>query len=118
MANAEYRLQFADHIQESFFNGGVYTTENLQARWNAEAAKIESAIIAESARWGDAKTNNGSPLLKSHWEAAVENTHDGFLATRNATFLQRLRNTIIELRDGNGNYSIEQDAPLLSLIHI
>ena len=112
MANAEYRLQFADHIQESFFNGGVYTTENLQARWNAEAAKIESAIIAESARWGDAKTNNGSPLLKSHWEAAVENTHDGFLATRNATFLQRLRNTIIELRDGNGNYSIEQDAPL------
>ena len=111
MANAEYRIAFADSIQEKFFNDGIYTTENIIERWEAEAVKISSAIIAESARWGDAQTN--FPLLRSDWVRAVENIRDNFLATRNEVFLEQLRNTIIELRDGNGNYTIDQDAPLL-----
>ena len=110
MANAEYRLRFADSIQEKFFNDGIYTAENQIERWEAEAAKISSAIIAESARWGDAETNN--PLLKSDWEQAVADVRDNILANRNPIFLDQLRNTIIQLRDNNGNYSINVDAPL------
>lgn len=114
MANAEYRIRFADYIQESFFNDGIYTTENLIERWDAEAAKIESAIIAESARWGDSKTS--APLLKADWQQAVANVRNGFLSSRNSVFLQQLQNTIIQLRDGSGNYTIDQDAPLFPSI--
>ena len=119
MANAEYRLRFADSIQENFFNDGNYTTENIIARWEAEAAKIDSAIIAESARWGDAQRN--SPRLRSDWVNAIEDVRDNFLAVRNEIFLEQLRNTIIGLRDVNGNFQngsgeqpqlIPQDAAL------
>ena len=34
MANAEYRVQFADAVQEAFFNGGSLTVEQSQARWS------------------------------------------------------------------------------------
>ena len=110
MANAEYRLAFADSIQEKFFNDGIYTTENIIERWDAEAAKISSAIIAESARWGDARRS--APLLKSDWERAVANVRNNILANRNNVFLEQLRDATIELRDSNGNYSIAEDAPL------
>ena len=115
MANAGYRLTFADSIQEKFFNGGIYTTENIIERWDAEAAKISSAIIAESARWGDARTS--SPLLKSDWERAVANVRNQILsnptrADRSEVVLEQFRNATIELRDSNGNYTITEDAPL------
>ena len=110
MANEEYRLQFADAIQEKFFNDGFYTFDNVAARWDAEAAKISSAIIAESARWGDAQTS--TPFLKSNWQAAIDNTRDNFLEGRGSDFLDQLRNTIIRIRDGSGNYTIDVDAPL------
>ena len=111
MANAEYRIAFADSIQAKFFNDGIYTTENVIERWDAEAAKISSAIIGESARWGDAESN--SPLLKSDWEQAVANVRDNILANRNDVFLTQLSETIVQLRDGDGDYTIDVDAPLL-----
>ena len=110
MANAEYRIAFADSIQEKFFNDGIYTTENIIQRWDAEAAKISSAIIGESARWGDADSN--TPLLKSNWEQAIANVRNNILANRNEVFLGQLRNAIIELKDGNGEYTIAEAAPL------
>ena len=32
------------------------TTDNNKQRWNDLAAKLENAIVAESARWGDEGT--------------------------------------------------------------
>ena len=113
MANAEYRITFADSIQAKFFNDGIYTTENTIQRWDDEAAKISSAIIAESARWGDAhEDRTNTPLLKSNWEQAVANVRNNILARRNDVFLGQLRNAIIQLRDGSGDYTIDVDAPL------
>jgi hypothetical protein len=51
----EFRLRFADRVQKHLFNGGALTVEAAQQRWQARANQIEAAIIAESARWGDAR---------------------------------------------------------------
>ena len=88
LVNAEYRIAFADSIQEKFFNDGIYTTENIIARWDAEADKIRTAIIAESARWGDShpsRTNN--PILQSDFNNAINDVRDNILAPVSYTHL-------------------------------
>lgn len=51
--NAEFRMLVADHIQSRFYQGGELTAENVGRRFKKRAAEIESAVIGESARWGD-----------------------------------------------------------------
>ena len=55
MDHPEYRMRFADRVYAHFFNGGVLTPEACTERFMARAEQIDLAIIAESARWGDAK---------------------------------------------------------------
>jgi hypothetical protein len=51
----EYRMRFVDRIYRHFFNSGVLTPDVCAARFMARAEQIDTAIIAESARWGDSK---------------------------------------------------------------
>jgi len=55
MAHPEYRMRFADRVYKHFFNDGLLTPEPCTERFMARADQIDLAIIAESARWGDAK---------------------------------------------------------------
>jgi hypothetical protein len=59
----EYVTRFGDIIHELFFNDGALTPEKTAARWMNRAAELDLAIIAESARWGDARQAN--PLTKN-----------------------------------------------------
>jgi hypothetical protein len=59
--NGEFRMRVADLAYQHFFNGGVLSPEALQGRFLARAKQIESAVIAESARWGDVKHTMGAP---------------------------------------------------------
>src|SRR5205814_2043646 len=70
MQNVEYRQLFFDRMQQHLFNGGALTTQASLARYNARATEIETAIIAESARWGDEFTGGG-PLTKDNWIGAT-----------------------------------------------
>ena len=84
-SNADFRLLFADHVHRHFFNGGVLYVDPADPRWNPEhpernvpaarivrlAAKIDRAIVAESARWGD--QHHGTPLTQREWR----NERDG-----------------------------------------
>jgi len=54
-ANAEYRMHFADHVYRHFFNDGVMTPQVAATLLSARKDTIDLGIIAESARWGDAK---------------------------------------------------------------
>lgn len=51
----EYRLRFADRIQEHFFNDGALTLAAKQQTWADLSATAEPAIVAETARWGDSR---------------------------------------------------------------
>lgn len=59
--NPEFRLRVADHVQRFFFNDGPLTQANAVARWRARMEEIDQAIIGESARWGDGRSDNGFP---------------------------------------------------------
>ncbi len=53
LENAEFRLRAADHVQQHFTDDGVLGPPALTNRFLARTRQIESAILAESARWGD-----------------------------------------------------------------
>lgn len=70
LGNATFRGAVADRIQKHFFNGGVFTPEAAKSRFLARAAEIETAIIAESARWGDAR--RATPYTRdAEWRTLV-----------------------------------------------
>jgi hypothetical protein len=70
--NLEYRLRLGDRAHKYFFNDGALTQGQSTARLMARAEQIETAIIAESARWGDAQ-NPPRPFTKDdHWWPEIE----------------------------------------------
>ncbi len=67
--NTDFQMRFADRVQRHLFNGGALSTERAKEIWMRRADQIEKAIIAESARWGDAREgerhriDNGGPIV-------------------------------------------------------
>ena len=86
--NAEYRRQFSDRVFELFENDGVLSVRNALARVDARAAAIETAIIAESARWGDSKREPA--YNEDNWENAVDGVRN-FIRGRHATVIRQFQ---------------------------
>lgn len=63
--NEEYRIRFANHAWQQLTGDGIFTQEKNEERLNTRAAQIDMAIIAESARWGGARTSE--PKTKADW---------------------------------------------------
>jgi len=88
IANPEYRMQFADQVTRHFFNDGLLTDENSTDRFDARAQQIDSAVIANSARWGDSQ--RASPLTRRDWLSAV-NSGRNFFRNRATSLISQLR---------------------------
>ncbi|MEE8452309.1 MAG: lamin tail domain-containing protein, partial [Thermoguttaceae bacterium] len=67
--NPDYVQRFSDRMYEVFYNGGQFDYPNSLARVNDIAARVDQAMIAESARWGDTKTN--PPKNHADWVGDV-----------------------------------------------
>jgi hypothetical protein len=87
--NAEYRLQFADRVNRYFSNDGILTPTRNIDRWMSRAREFDLAIIAESARWGDAKTH--PPLNKNHWEGQTSYMVNTFFPQRTQIVIGQMR---------------------------
>ncbi|MBN2269174.1 MAG: lamin tail domain-containing protein [Sedimentisphaerales bacterium] len=88
--NADYRMRFADHVYKHFFNGGLLTPSVCQARISKRVAEIEMAIIAESARWGDAK--QASPFTRdTHWRPEINDLLYNYIPPRTDVVLAQLK---------------------------
>ena len=94
MVNPDYRMKFADRAHRHMFNNGVMTTERATDLLLARAAEIDMAIIGESARWGDQRSDRThNPYTKAHWWAEVNGfLVETFLAGRRNVVLNQLRN--------------------------
>ena len=53
LKNSQFKKLFADRVQKHCYYGGALTPEVAAARWMKRSEEIDTAIIAESARWGD-----------------------------------------------------------------
>ena len=89
-AHPEYRVRFGDRAQRFLFNGGVLTAANNIARFQARAAQVRTAIIAESARWGDYATE--PPFNRdSTWVSAINWVVNSYFPVRNAILINQLK---------------------------
>jgi len=88
MENDEYAIRFADRVYEHFYNGGLMTQQVSTDRIENRAAQIRAAIIAESARWGDTKTN--PPKNQNDWTNNV-NTVKSWVNGRTSTVINQFR---------------------------
>jgi len=63
--NQEYRVLFGDRVHRHLFNGGAMTDARVRSRMQGLAAQIDTAIWAESARWGDSA--RAQPFVRQDW---------------------------------------------------
>jgi hypothetical protein len=90
IGNAEFRLRVADRIHKQFFNGGVLTTGACRARLITRSNEIYSAVVGESARWGDAK--RGAPFTRNaEWVTEMNRVYGDYFAQRPAIVLTQLQ---------------------------
>jgi len=68
--NADFKIEFADRFYKHLFNDGALTDANAQTRWTKINNTIDSAIIAESARWGDVRFD--LPITRDDWLKATD----------------------------------------------
>ncbi|RIK80473.1 MAG: hypothetical protein DCC68_10965 [Planctomycetota bacterium] len=97
-----FRSHFADRVQKHMFNGGALSTEANQGLWMEWADRIEAAIVAESARWGDARegesivVDSGDPavivptMTVNHWRAERDNVRDNYFPQSHTLTIDRL----------------------------
>jgi len=88
-ANPEYLMQFADRVNMYFSNGGLLTAAPNIQRWMNRAEQIDLAIIAESARWGDAQRN--TPRTKNDWEGQNNYMVNTFFPNRTQIVINQMR---------------------------
>lgn len=94
----EYRLLFADRIQKHLFNNGALTIENNIKRWQKFTNIMQTAIVGESARWGDYRRDvhqyqNGPYYLYTlydHWLPEVSRLITNYFPARNSNFLNQV----------------------------
>jgi hypothetical protein len=86
----EYKMRFADRVYKYFFNGGLLTPEASTNRFMARAEQIETAIIAESARWGDSKRSK--PRTKDDdWVPDMQRMVSDYFPKRTGIVLNQLK---------------------------
>jgi hypothetical protein len=89
-----FRFRFRERVHALYQNGGPLSPPNNRARWAAIQSRIDKAIVAESARWGDSKQ---SPAFKREttWLAEMNFMQlpgSGFWDVMWPRQLQRFRN--------------------------
>ena len=96
----EFRLRFGDRVHKHLFNGGALTPSNSVARLLAPATIIRDALVGESARWGDARSNGvpagqigtGKTFTRDEWwQPEIDQLATNFLVKLTADNIARLR---------------------------
>jgi hypothetical protein len=89
-AHEDYRARMAEKIHAYFFDDGIMTPAATAALLMARQETIDVAIIAESARWGDAKVPQ--PRTRDDdWLPQVEYLLNEYFPSRTDVVLQQLR---------------------------
>jgi len=69
--NNDFMKVFVERVNKHCFNGGALTDAASQARWAQINNYINTAIIGESARWGDAIEDGVTRTRDMHWTPEV-----------------------------------------------
>ena len=89
--NPEFRLRYADRAHRHCFNGGTLTPARAAAIWEARAEEIYTAIIGESARWGDYRRASRPFTRDVEWQRERNRLLTTYFPTRTAFLVDLLR---------------------------
>lgn len=88
--NAEYRQRFSDRSYKQYFNQGVFTPSVAAELFKMRTDQIDTAVIAESARWGE--DQYGSIMTKDdNWQPSVDNIMNRFFPFRTNIVIRQLK---------------------------
>uniref|UniRef100_UPI001CF1F45D lamin tail domain-containing protein n=1 Tax=Hymenobacter terricola TaxID=2819236 RepID=UPI001CF1F45D len=87
--NSEFMQLFADRVYRACYNGGGLTDAASRARWAQLNGYIQTAIVDESARWGDALQDGITRTRDGYWTPEV-NRVDGLMNGNVARFIAAL----------------------------
>ncbi len=87
--SAEFRMLVADRVQQHCFNGGPLSVPGMRASLLTRSNEIQRAIVAESARWGDAK--RAAPFTRVDWVNAMNTVFNAFVNGRTAVLVNQLK---------------------------
>ncbi len=88
--NLEFRMRVADLAYKRFYNNGALTARTVGRRFKERAKEIESAVICESARWGDSSGQSGSMNRDDHWRPEMRRIADEYIPKRSDVVLGQL----------------------------
>jgi len=88
-SNEEYRFRFMDRAYKYLSVGGLLRPDSAAALYRSRAAQIDLAVIAESARWGDAVSH--TTLGKKDWETLLQSMYNEFFPKRTNILIQQLK---------------------------
>jgi len=89
-SNPEYRLRFADRAYLYLSGSGLLTPQKATELYRYRASQIDTAIIAESARWGDAQVFT-SLTRNDHWIPTIESMYKDYFPYRTAIVEKQLK---------------------------
>ncbi len=85
-----YQELFAERVQRHFFNDGALTTQSAVARFEELALSIQRAMVGESARWGDVRSE--PPFtLDDDWNDNLDEVLNDIIPARHINVLAQLR---------------------------
>ena len=88
--NQEYRDRFANRAYELYYNNGLLTPEKATQLFIQRTLEYDTAIIAESARWGD--VDGGRPYTKDDsWLPMLTRTMNEYFPFRTAIVIDQLK---------------------------
>lgn len=86
----DYQQRFADRAYRVFGPQGIFTPENARALFEARVQEITTAIIAESARWGDAR-HPVSRTKHDDWIPQLNTIRNTFFPRRTGIVIDQLK---------------------------
>jgi len=90
MANADFKILFADRVYSRLYNDGVLTPGLSTSRYLDRAGMIYGPIVCESARWGDAD-RPGQPYTREDWLFATSYLVDEYFPVRTGNVITQLK---------------------------
>lgn len=88
----EYRIRFMDRAFLHLDGKGALTPDACARRLEIRALEVDKAIIAESARWGDAGPWVSTPFNRNdHWVPEVQKIKNDFFPFRTGIVMEQLK---------------------------
>ncbi|MDA3928612.1 MAG: lamin tail domain-containing protein, partial [Prolixibacteraceae bacterium] len=88
--NEEYRSRFADRAYELYYNKGIFTPEKAAELFINRTYEYDTALVAESARWGDVQW--GVTYTKDdNWTPMIDRTMSEFFPYRTDVVIDQLQ---------------------------